>query len=102
MSHEKETPIIMIRALPTGSSPLFKCYQHNGAVERAGVGQSIGGQSQKALPYLHQAAGEGRKEVAQQESCSGRKRFDLSEEMKHRACLFRKLRQAQKQSSTDW
>lgn len=30
MSHEKETPIIMIRALPTGPSPLFTCISTTG------------------------------------------------------------------------
>lgn len=51
------------------------------------MGQSISGQSEKALPHLYQVAGEGRKEVAQGEGYSVCKKFQLSEEMKHRACF---------------
>lgn len=62
-------------------------YEQNWALKRIETGQSITGQSEKALPHLYQVAGEDRKEVAQGEGYSVCKKFQLSEEMKHRACF---------------
>lgn len=47
------------------------------------MGQSISDQSEKALPHLHQVAGEGGKEVAQGEG----KTFQPSGEMEHKPCF---------------
>lgn len=66
----------------------FYVYQHSWALKRIEVEQSISDQSEKVLPQLYQRAEGGRTEVTQEESCSVHEEFQLSEEMKHKACLL--------------
>lgn len=78
----------------------FYVYQHSWALKRIEVEQSISDQSEKVLPQLYQRAEGGRTEVTQEESCSVHEKFQLSEEMKHKACL--KISTRHENSFTNW
>lgn len=79
--------VVMMRALPTVSSPQFICVSKTEPWRELKWGRVLVVSLRRLFLHLYQVAGEGRKEVAQGEGYSVCKKFQLSEEMKHRACF---------------